>query len=60
MGLGVKILLTGLLFWVISTVLVKILYDDSYLSKGILNVLQVIWYASAAIMIVGTLIAIWV
>lgn len=58
MGLGVKILLTGLLFWAISSVLIELIKGLN--DESILNVLVVIWYASAAITIVGALIAIWV
>ena len=58
MGLGAKIILTGLLFWAISSVLIELIKGLN--DESILNVLVVIWYASAAITIVGALIAIWV
>lgn len=58
MGLGAKIILTGLLFWAISSVLIELIKELN--DESILNVLVVIWYASAAITIVGALIAIWV
>lgn len=61
MGLGVKILLTGVLFMALSSAIIGFLGSnrDIEISYRVKVVMVLTWYGGLAAMIVGALMSIW-